>query len=364
MLGIGFQGDALVNREQGRFFPAWHTECKMDMALADLIRFNEFLDSAMHPKNLDEEFITSRQVELEKISKTSAVKHFPLIALSYAKLMELTVFLAGTYSDNGQISDFGDLAVNPRHIDVCILNTGFIKEEYGIADSIPLWFKRQVQESIGSQYSEDLGKMVVDPSLLSDFIEKGLVLRTVKKERHKRLSDQFRGYITAAPQPIFHQYIENVTSTEQSPANVLGCGRGRVECLDIASWLAGSTVLNVVKGSLKTDLMDVLSEVISDDYLNSLNKKFDKAFDALHYVSIGRKNFDNFPYDEGVRTAEWDEINHTLCHFTLDGYGVIQSELNKSLSDPCYRSPFLNGLLYNAPGTQDTSRTEMIRNFM
>ncbi|TIH17174.1 hypothetical protein D0S45_08420 [Marinifilum sp. JC120] len=326
----------------------------MDMTISDLIRFNEFLDSTIDPKNLDEEFITLRQVELEGISKNSDVKHFPFIALSYAKLMELTVLLAGTYADNYKVVDFGNLVVNPRHIDVCILNAKLIKEDYGITDSIPLWFKKQVHECIGSQYSEDLGRMVVDPSLLSHFVKTGLLLRIVKKERHKRLSDQFRGCIPSDAQLAFSKYAEDVKPIAHNSVKALGCGGRRVENLDVASWLASSTVLNIVKGTLKTDLMNVLREVMSEDYLKSINKKFEKAHNSLDYIHMGRKNFVNFPYDEEVPIAGWAEINHTLCHFTLDGYAMIQSELDKSLSDPCYKSPFLNRL-YNFPKTQDTN---------
>ncbi|QGY39635.1 hypothetical protein GM415_05725 [Pseudodesulfovibrio cashew] len=327
----------------------------MDTTIADLIRFNEFLDSTVDPKNLDEEFITLRQVELEGISRNSDATYYPVIALSYAKLMELTVFLAGTYSDNCQIADFGDLLVNPRHIDVCVLNIRLIKEDYGITDSIPLWFKRQVRERTGGQYSEDLGRMVVDPSLLSHFIEKGLLLRIVKKERHGRLSDQFRDCIPGDPQLAFPKYVGAITPVTHNPVKVLGCGCGWVECYDVASWLASSTVLNIVKGTLKTDLMDVLREVISDDYMKSINKRFKKAFDSLHYVSMGMKNIVNFPYGDEVRIEEWDEINNTLCYFTLDGYAVIQSELDKILSNPYYRSPFLKRVVYNMPRKLDTN---------
>lgn len=335
----------------------------MDMTIADLKRFNEFLDSTLDPRDLDEAFITSRQVELEDISKNSDGKCLPLIALSYAKLLELTVLLAGRCSDNGQLVDFGDLVVNPRHMDVCILNTGLIKEDFGITDNIPLWFKRQVRESAGDQYSEDLGRMVVDPALLSHFVENGLLLRTVKKDRHRRLSDQFRYCIADEPRFAFSAYGERVTPAVHDAVKALDCGCGGAECPDVASWLAGSTVLNIVKGALKTDLMDVLREVLSTDYLKSIDKKFEKASNSLHYVSIGRNNSPNFPYGE-VNISEWDEINNTLCHFNLDGYGVIQSELDESLSNPCYRSPFLDISLYNAPMPQDVIQTRMARNFM
>jgi hypothetical protein len=336
----------------------------MDMTIANLIRFNEFLDSTIDPRKLDEKYITSRQVELEDISKNSDVACVPFIALSYAKLMELTVLLAGKYSDNCQIVDFGDLVANPRRMDVCILNTRLIKEEYGITDGVPSWFKRRVHECVGSRYSEDLGRMDVDPYFLLHFVEKGLLLGTVTKERHGRLSDQFRECILGDPQLAFSEYVEEVKPVAHHPGKVLGCGGGRVECLDVASWLARSTVLNIVKGPLKTDLMDVLREAMSNDYLKSINQRFEKALNSLHYVSIGRQNFANFPYDDEVPTAEWAEINNTLCHFTMDGYDEIQSELDKSFSNPYYKSPFLSGLLCNIPKTQGTDLTQMRRNVM
>ncbi|NDV27864.1 hypothetical protein [Desulfovibrio sp. JC010] len=326
----------------------------MDMTIADLIRFNEFLDSKIDLNNLDEEFITLRQVELESISKNSDVKYLPFIALSYAKLMELTVLLAGKYADNYQMVDFGDLVANPRHMDVCILNTELITENYGITGSIPLWFKKQVHECIGSRYSEDLGKMAVAPSLLFHFVERGLLLRIVKKERHKRLSDQFRGFITDDAQSDL-KYGEKVEPIAHNRVKELGCGRGKLHCPDVASWLAGNTVLNIVKDSLKSDLMNVLREIMSENYLKLINQKFEKAHNSLAYINMGRKNFVNYPYDEEVPIAEWADINHTLCHFTLDGYALIQSELDKSFSSPCYKSPFLNSLLYSIPKTQDTN---------
>lgn len=326
----------------------------MGVTIGDLIRFNELLDSTIDLKGLDEEFIALRLSELEDISKNSDVKHFHFIALSFAKLMELVVLLAGTYADNCQILDFGNLIVNPRHIDVCILNTRFITEEYGITGSVPLWFKEQVHECIGSQYTEDLGRMAVDPSLLFCFVEKGLLLRIVQKERHMRLSDQFRACIPGDAQAALSTYDGEGKSAADSSVKEFGCGSGGGECLDVASWIASNTVLNIVKGSLKTDIMDVLGEVISDDYLKSINTRVGKAFNSLSYVSMGRKNFVNFPYNDEVSIADWAEINQTLCHFTLDGYDMIQSELDKSLSNPYYKSPFLNRLLYNFPHMQDT----------
>ncbi|BCS89565.1 hypothetical protein [Pseudodesulfovibrio sediminis] len=321
----------------------------MDMEISDLIRFNELLDSAIAQKSLDEDFLALRQSELDGISKSCDVKHIPFIALSYAKLMELTILLAGTYADNCQSMKFGDLVVNPRHIDVCILNVGLINNDYGIEESIPLWFKQQVRECVGSQYSEDLGRMVIDPSLLFHFVEQGLLLSIVKKERHGRLSDQFQGVISGHVQLAFSNNIEDAQAVACNPVEELGCGGGRGECRDVASWLASNTVLNVVKDTLRSDLMDVLSETMSDDYLKSIDKRFEKALHSLNYVEIGRKSFVNFPYDDEVPIAEWGEINNTLCQFTLDGYGMIQSELDKSLTNPCYESPFLNRLLYNVP---------------
>lgn len=321
----------------------------MDMTIDDLVRFNRFMDSTINLKTLDEEFITLRLVELEGILKNSHVKCFPFIALSYAKLMELTILLTGKYADNCQIMDFGNLVANPRRIDVCILHTELIKKKYGITGSLPLWFKKQVHEGTGSRYSEDLGRMVVEPSLLSHFIEKGLLLKIVQKERHGRLSDQFRGYIPDDTQLAYSTDFEEVNPIAHNLSKMIGCGGGKVQCPDVASWLASSTVLNIVKDTLKNDLMNVLREVMSDDYLKSINKKFEKAHNSLDYISMGRKNFPNFPYNEEVPIAEWSEINHTLCHFTLDGYNIIQSELNKSFSNPYYKSPFLNGLLYTVP---------------
>jgi hypothetical protein len=267
--------------------------------------------------------------------------------------MELTVFLAGKFADNCQMVDFGDLVVNPRHIDVCILNARFIEENYGVADSLPLWFKAQVHECVGSRYIEDLGRMVVAPSLLFHFVEKGILLRIVKKDRHMRLSDQFRACIPGGAQSAFSTYIGEVKPSAHSSVKGLGCGSGRRERLDVASWLAGNTVLNIAKGSVKIDMMNALGEVMSDDYLKSINTRFEKAFNSLSYVSMGRKNFVNFPYNDEVSIEDWAEINQTLCHFTLDGYGMIQSELDKSLSNPYYKSHFLNRL-YNFPKIQET----------
>lgn len=321
----------------------------MDMAIGDLIRFNERLDSAIDPKSLDEDFIALRQDELDCISMSCDVKHIPFVALSYAKLMELTILLAGSYADNGQSMKIGDLVLNPRHIDVCILNTSLIKEDYGIDEGVSNWFKQQVRERIGWQYSEDLGRMVVDPYLLSYFVEKGLLLRIVKKERHGRLSDQFRYCITDYSQFAFSKYVENSMSVKHNTIKSFDCGCGMGECRDVASWLSSSTVLNIVKDTLKSDLMNELCESMSEDYLKSIDKRFEKAFYSLNYVEIGRESFVDFPYNDEVPAAEWAEINNTLCHFTLDGYGVIQSELDKSLSNSCYESPFLNRFLYNAP---------------
>lgn len=327
----------------------------MDMTIGALIRFNELLDSTIDLKNLDEEFINLRQTELEGISKNSDVKHFPLITLSYAKLMELTVFLAGKYADNCQATDFGDLMVNPRHMDVCILNTQLIKEEYDVTGSIPLWFKKQVRECTGSQYSEDLGKMVVNPSLLAHFVEKGLLLKIVKKERHGRLSDQFRNYVSYDAQSAFSKEIEEFNPTAHNPVKELDLGDNIGKGLDVAPWLAKNTVLNIVKNTLKSDLMNVLGEAMADDYLKSMNNKLEKAHSALAYINMGRKNFANYPYDENVPLAEWADINQNLCHFTLDGYAKVQSELGKSLSDPNYNSHLLNRLLHSAPNTLDTN---------
>ncbi|GEM_PF-4535175 len=325
----------------------------MDMTIGDLIRFNEFLDSTIDLKNLDEQFINLRQTELEGISQHTDIKNFPLIALSYAKLMELTVFLAGKYADNCQATDFGDLMVNPRHIDVCILNSQFIKEEYGVAGSIPLWFKKQVRECTGCQYSEDLGKMVVNPSLLAHFVDKGLLRKIVKKERHGRLSDQFRDYVPYDAQSAFSKEIERVNPTGHNPVKELDLSKNIGKGLDVAPWLAQNTVLNVVQSCLKSDLMNVLSEAMSEDYLKSINIRLEKAHCTLAYMNMGRKIFVNYPYDEQVPIAEWDDINQNLCHFTLDGYATVQSEFDRIHSNPKYNSRLLNSLLHKSPNKPD-----------
>ncbi|WP_319581620.1 hypothetical protein [uncultured Pseudodesulfovibrio sp.] len=326
----------------------------MDMTVGELIRFNEFLDSSIDQTQLDEEFIASRLAELDGLAKKSDGTTIHILALSYAKLLELTVLLAGKFADNCQMVDFGDLVVNPRRVDVCILNAGLIAEEFGVADSLPLWFKKKVHARIGSRYAEDLGRMVVDPSLLLPFVEEKLLLGIVKKERRVRLSDQFRGFLFGDAQSAFSSCIEEDKPVAQDSGKGLGCGNGRGECPEIAAWLADNTVLNVVKDSVKNDLMSVLRDALSDDYLTATNKKFEKAFNALSYLNIGRKNSVDFPYGEDVSIADWDEINQTLCHFTLDGYYMIQSELDKSLSNSTYQSPLLNKLAYDSSMSQHT----------
>ncbi len=68
-----------METELGIFFPAWHTELTMDTTIADLIKFNEFLDSTLDPNNFDEEFISLRQVELDGISKIPMLNIFLLL---------------------------------------------------------------------------------------------------------------------------------------------------------------------------------------------------------------------------------------------------------------------------------------------
>jgi hypothetical protein len=109
--------------------------------------------------------------------------------------------------------------------------------------------------------------------------------------------------------------------------------------------------------------MDVLREVISTDYLKSIDEKFEKVSDSLHYVSIGKQSSVDFPYGD-VKISEWDEINNSLCYFNLDSYGVVQEELDKSISDPCYRSHLLDISLYNVPISQGANWTRTIRNIM
>ena len=166
-----------------------------------LIRYNKSLDEQMNIIHLNEKFLESKLEELEFIlSVSDSIERYSLI-----RLTELTLFCAGNYANNNCITEVGDLMINPRLILVHIK---------------------------GEQFP-------------------------VKKERHTRLSEQFKGRAT--------------------------------ENCSVIEWFKGNTIIETVKKPILPHLINLLEKTgCSREYIDGVKQQMNMIIELLSHLSMAK----------------------------------------------------------------------------
>ena len=166
-----------------------------------LVRYNKDLDEHMDLIQLNESFFESRLEELEPMLSASD----SIGRLSLIRLTELTLFCVGNYANNNCITEVGDFIINPRLILVHIEGEAF----------------------------------------------------PVKKERHARLSVQFKDRAT--------------------------------ENCSVVEWFKLNAMIETVKEPILPHLLKLLEKTgCSMAYINSVRKQMNMIIELLSYLSMAR----------------------------------------------------------------------------
>ncbi len=164
-----------------------------------LLRYNKSLDEQMNVIHLNEKFLESKLEELESIlSASDSIERYSLI-----RLTELTLSCAGNYANNNCITEVGDFMINPRLILVHIKGEPF----------------------------------------------------PVKKERHTRLSVQFKDRAT--------------------------------ENCSVIEWFKGNTILETVKEPILPHLINLLEKTgCSREYIGGVKNQMNMIIELLSHLSM------------------------------------------------------------------------------
>jgi hypothetical protein len=226
-------------------------------ALSD---YNASLEEEGTLSNLNEDFIESKLRELEQIdcdcSETSEIYW-----LTYARLFELGLLCAGNYADHFEFAAAGDLLVNPRLI--------FIHFRSGC--------------------------------------------NAVKKDRHRKLTEQFR-------------YVA-----------------GKRE--QVVTWLKQETLPAIVEKPLLMHMHERMarSDHLSKEYLGLVECRMKRIADAIGFLASWHL-VDSAAFYLRVQHASPSEksfVESNLCRFNKEIFFELGQDLRKLTPDPYQKSRFI-----------------------
>jgi len=227
------------------------------LALSD---YSASLEEEGTPNNLTEGFIESKLRELEEIS-FDFTENSEIYWLTYARLFELALLCAGNYADHFEFAAAGDLLVNPRLI-LIHFNSG---------------------------------------------------CNAVKKDRHRRLTDQF-------------QYV----------------GRKKEA---VVRWLKEETVPEIVEKPLLVHMREQMacSGVLSKEYLDLVENRMKRIGDAIGFLASWHLTSESAFHlqVQGASPSEKSFIESNLCRFDKSIFFELGGVLAKLTVDPHHKSRFL-----------------------
>ncbi len=195
-----------------------------------LIKYNKDLEKQMDLIQLNENFLESKLEELESIlSASDSIERCTLV-----RLTELTLFCAGNYANNNCITEVGDFIINPRLILVHIK---------------------------GEQFP-------------------------VKKERHARLSVQFKDRAT--------------------------------DHCSVAEWLKLNTLIETVKEPLLPHLLNLLKKNrCSRGYIDSVKNRMNMIIELISHLSMARipKETNIEDWKSSLEKSDRMMMEDMFCHF-------------------------------------------------
>ncbi len=228
------------------------------MALRD---YNASLDQDAVPSNLCENFFESRLCELEQMAPERSGP-YEIYWLTYARLFELALLCAGNYADHFEFAAAGDLLVNPRLILIHLKNG----------------------------------------------------CRAVRKDRHRKLTQQFR-------------YVAGKRDA-------------------VVTWLKENTVPEIAEKPLLPHMQEGMarSGFLSKEYLDLVERRMKRISDAIGFLAAWHFA-DRSAFYLRVHCASLSEksfIESNLCRFDKEVFFELGQDVRRLGLDPCRKSRFLN----------------------
>ena len=210
-----------------------------------IVAFNRELESESVPFRLSEKLLDRSLHRLETLNVCGSAAYW----LTYARITELALDCAGGYADAMEFQAAGDLLVNPR----CV------------------------------------------------FVHVPAERRTVIKERHKPLTEQF-GHV--APKRS-----------------------------SVVQWLKRNTVVQVSREALLPHMASRLRScgVLSEGYLESVDERMRKLSDTLAFFVLKAESGDLQAPPEAMSHCEWAIRLQNQCGFDLQGFFALGEELEERL---------------------------------
>jgi len=228
--------------------------------LSALRDYNVSLEEGATPGKLNEDYIESRLSELEQI-KPDCSENGEIYWLTYARLFELALLCAGNYADHFEFAAAGDLLVNPRFILIHF-------------------------------------KSGCNP---------------VKKDRHRKLTEQFR-------------YVA-----------------GKREA--VVTWLKQETAPEIVEKPLLVHMHEEMarSGYVSKEYIDLGERRMERIADAMGFLASWHLA-ENSVFYLRVQCASPSEqtfIESNLCRFDREIFFELGDDIRRLAIDPCRKSRFV-----------------------
>jgi len=238
----------------------------IEMTIPALSDYNASLEEEGTQSNLTEGFIESKLRELEQMDSDFS-GNGEIYWLTYARLFELALLCAGNYADHFEFAAAGDLLVNPR--------------------LILIHFKSGCN--------------------------------AVKKDRHRKLTEQFR-------------YVA-----------------GKREA--VVTWLKQETVPEIVEKPLLTHMHEQMSRsgYLSEEYLDLVERRMERIADAIGFLASWHLTAESAFYlqVQGASPSDKSFIESNLCRFDKEIFFELGQDLRKLAVEPYHKSRFLRHLKWD-----------------
>jgi hypothetical protein len=247
----------------------------IEITLSALNDYNASLEEEGTQSNLTEGFIESKLREPDQMDSDFS-GNGEIYWLTYARLFELALLCAGNYADHFEFAAAGDLLVNPRLI--------LIHFKCGC--------------------------------------------NAVKKDRHRKLTEQFR-------------YVA-----------------GKREA--VVTWLKQETVPEIVEKPLLTHMHEQMSRsgYLSEEYLDLVERRMERIADAIGFLASWHLTAESAFYlqVQGASPSEKSFIESNLCRFDKEIFFELGQDLCNLAVDPCHKSRFIGRRsMTSLPGNPSSS---------
>ena len=232
----------------------------VEISASALIDYNASIEEQAIPSNLNEDFIEAKLFELEQL-EPDCPESVEIYWPTFARLFELALLCAGNYADHFEFAAAGDLLVNPR--------------------LILIHFKSGC--------------------------------KAVKKDRHRKLTDQFR-YVAGEREAIVR-------------------------------WLKEKTVPEIVERPLLVHMNEEMarSGYLSEEYLALAERRMERIADTIGFLAswhpADARSF--YLQVQCASPSEKSFIESNLCRFDKGIFLELGRDVRKVAADPYQESRFV-----------------------